>query len=384
MGYQNSHYLNTKRGVYYYTRRVPQSLQAQFESSRFVKCLHTRSQAKAFRLSQELSSRLENIWDRMRLEVLDFKTDETRSLVLGVGGVSTRSIFRISDGFELYLRLKASTKPASFKTYTDRNERYLLECLGDINMEDLSPRNGAEFRDYLINRRLSTASVRRVFSTVKSVINLSISERGLGLTNPFAKVFIPDDGRTVKRQSIPIEIIRNIQAECRAIDDDQRWLTALISDTGMRLSEACGLLVDDIKLDTNIPFLDIKPHPWRRLKTSGSERQVPLVGASLWAAKQIINNGQSKLVFPRYCTEKGVKANSASGALNKWLSQRVPKGCVIHSFRHSFRDRLRDVQCPADIIDVLGGWVSSGLGESYGNGHNLTNKSKWMNLIGTQ
>ena len=81
MGYQNSHYLNTKRGVYYYTRRVPKGLQERFQSPRFVKCLHTRSQAKAFRLSQELSSRLENIWDRMRLEVLDFKTDEPRSLV---------------------------------------------------------------------------------------------------------------------------------------------------------------------------------------------------------------------------------------------------------------------------------------------------------------
>ena len=121
-------------------RRLPKSLQVRFQSSRFVKCLHTRSQAKAFRLSQELSSRLENIWDRMRLEVLDFKTDEPKSLVLGAGGVSTSGIFRISDGFELYLRLKASTKPTSFKTYTDRNERYLLECLGDINLEDLSPR----------------------------------------------------------------------------------------------------------------------------------------------------------------------------------------------------------------------------------------------------
>ena len=73
MGYQNSHYLNTKRGIYYYTRRVPKGLQERFQSSRFVKCLHKRSQTKAFRLSQELSSRLENIWDRMRLECLILK-----------------------------------------------------------------------------------------------------------------------------------------------------------------------------------------------------------------------------------------------------------------------------------------------------------------------
>ena len=76
MGYQKPLYLTTKRNVYYYTRRVPKNLQARFQSSRFVKCLHTKSQDKAGRLSIELSSRLENIWDRMRLEVLDFKTPE--------------------------------------------------------------------------------------------------------------------------------------------------------------------------------------------------------------------------------------------------------------------------------------------------------------------
>ena len=117
------------------------------------------------------------------------------------------------------------------------------------------------------------------------------------------------------------------------------------------------------------------------LKTSGSERQVPLVGASLWAAKQIIDNSQSKLAFPRYCSEKGVKANSASGSLNKWLSQRVPKGCVIHSFRHSFRDRLRDVRCPSEVIDVLGGWSLPGIGERYGNGTVLRIKHSWLGEI---
>jgi integrase len=44
--------------------------------------------------------------------------------------------------------------------------------------------------------------------------------------------------------------------------DDQRWLIALISDSGMRLPEACGLLVEDIKLDIKILYLDIKPYTW--------------------------------------------------------------------------------------------------------------------------
>ncbi len=34
--------------------------------------------------------------------------------------------------------------------------------------------------------------------------------------------------------------------------------------------------------------------------------------------------------IPKYCNHEGVKANSASGALNKWLKGRVPDGCVVH------------------------------------------------------
>ena len=49
--------------------------------------------------------------------------------------------------------------------------------------------------------------------------------------------------------------------------------------------------------------------------------------------------------FPRYTSASGTNANSASAAINKWLKPRVPEGCVIHSFRHLFRDRLRAVFC---------------------------------------
>jgi integrase len=60
-----------------------------------------------------------------------------------------------------------------------------------------------------------------------------------------------------------------------------------------------------------------------------------------------------------------------SGALNKWLQDYVPEGCVIHSFRHSMRDRLRAVQCPSDMIDQIGGWSTAGVGQAYGKSYDL-------------
>ena len=173
------------------------------------------------------------------------------------------------------------------------------------------------------------------------------------------------------------DAIRRIQRECMTVDDENTWRLAFISDTGMRLSEATGLHKDDILLDTDIPHIIVRPHPWRRLKTKGSERLVPLVGASLWGAKRLQEH-DSTYAFPRYCDEQTCNANSASAALNKWLKPRVNEDAVVHSLRHSMRDRLRAVECPSDIIDQIGGWASSTVGSSYGKGYELPGLAKSM------
>ena len=191
----------------------------------------------------------------------------------------------------------------------------------------------------------------------------------------------PEDDTAVTRKPIPADDIKKIQALCHSQDDDMRWLIALISDTGMRLGEAAGLLKSDVKLDDPTPYIDLKPHPWRTLKTKGSKRKIPLVGSALWAAKRIVDQQHDNLFcFPRYCNEQMCKTNSASGGLNKWLHEHVPDGCVVHSFRHSIRDRLRAVECPSDIVDAIGGWRTAGVGQGYGEGYSLEVLGKWMSL----
>ena len=138
----------------------------------------------------------------------------------------------------------------------------------------------------------------------------------------------------------------------------------------------------DIKLDEPIPYIDLKPHPWRSLKTRDSQRRIPLVGAALWACRRLREvNESNSLAFPRYCNKQSCNANSASGGLNKWLQTHVPDGCVIHSFRHSLRDRLRAVECPSDIVDAIGGWKTAGVGHGYGNGYTVNVLMRWISGI---
>ena len=91
-----------------------------------------------------------------------------------------------------------------------------------------------------------------------------------------------------------------------------------------------------------------------------------------------INRNDSIFAFPRYTTKDICNANSASAALNKWMKEKLSKPYVIHGFRHSFRDRLRAIECPLDIIDQLGGWRLKSVGQGYGKGYELSVLSKWV------
>ena len=83
-------------------------------------------------------------------------------------------------------------------------------------------------------------------------------------------------------------------------------------------------------------------------------------------------------MFPRYCNETDCQSNSASAALNKWLKTVAGADYVMHSFRHSMRDRLREVDCLSDTIDRIGGWRKKSVGEGYGKGYCLKAISIWL------
>jgi len=169
------------------------------------------------------------------------------------------------------------------------------------------------------------------------------------------------------------------QQLCYQKDDDIRWLIALLSDMGMRLVEAAGLAKEDVFLDTAISYVRLCKRPWRPLKTRS--REVGKFRAALWAAQRAHESSSNEHLFPRYCSDDGCKADYASNSLNKWLRKHVPSGCVVHSFKHSIRDRLRAAGCPAEVIDQIGGWTTFGVGQQYGEGFTLKFIQRFLKQI---
>ena len=365
-----AHYLWLKGETYYFNRRVPKDVQSHYRCKRIIICLKTTRKDTALRSARSLAQRLEDYWLSLRLAKIEIPALHLMHQSSTTGASQTD--INLKDALSLYLRLKGAGKGASFHRSAERNIQSVIEVLGNRPLDGYASSDAASYRDFLLAKGLTTASVKRNFATIRSIINLSIQEHGLHFKNAFSRVYLPDLNDSLKRKPIPLDVIRTIQDECTALDDEPRWLVALIADTGMRLSEAAGLHIDDIKVDGDIPYIELKPHPWRSLKTKGSQRQVPLIGSSLWAAKRILETNTGQLyAFPKYTDGTSTNANSASAAINKWLKPRVPEGCVIHSFRHSFRDRLRATQCPSDMIDQLGGWSTAGVGQGYGEGYSI-------------
>jgi integrase len=368
-----------KRGVFYFNRMVPIDLEEHYQSRRINFSLRTKSGRDARQLASAVSVKLEGYWQHLRLQGIAIPG--SRFLKVSEQDESTDDVVLFSEAVELYLRLKGHGKPKTFHTAARRAGRYLTECCGDKDLADIKRSDATQFRDFLVDMDLSGSSIVRVFTTIKSVFNFVCSEYGLDLRNPFSGLYMNRTDGVRERVPVPQKSIVRVQSECVKIDDDIRWIIALISDTGMRLSEAVGLAKTDIILDHPYPHVVIKPHPWRRLKTEGSKRIVPLVGSALWAAKRASEASNRDQVFPRYIRDNECLANSASAAINKWLKNHIPKECSVHSFRHSMRDRLRAVECPKDIVDQIGGWSSGTVGEGYGQGYAIDLLAKWMRRI---
>ena len=131
------------------------------------------------------------------------------------------------------------------------------------------------------------------------------------------------------------------------LNAEQRDLIYLVADTGLRPSEACNLLPQRIVLDCEIPYLQIRPD-LGQLKTLESARDIPLSGLGL---KVMMRNREGFL----RCRNK---ANSLSAVVSNAFAVRgliVEGGQRFYSLRHTFRDRLVDVDTPMPLPEQLMG-----------------------------
>ncbi|XPF94274.1 DUF6538 domain-containing protein [Colwellia sp. RE-S-Sl-9] len=169
------------------------------------------------------------------------------------------------------------------------------------------------------------------------------------------------------------------------------WIPLISLYTGMRLNEICQLFTSDITCieGVNVIQVQLDDNNEKSLKNASSERDIPI-------HKQLIKIGfldyvnkikiqGHKRLFPDLPQSAG---GSYSDNFSKWFSRFLNSlniknnGVCFHSFRHGFRDAIREAQIPKELGAALGGWkASKDVMDDYGIGYKLTTLSTHLQKI---
>lgn len=253
----------------------------------------------------------------------------------------------------------------------------LVSVVGDKGLDELSHTDVLDYVDWLDGRvdeeEIVAKTANKYLGHNSKMIKEINRKLRLGLPDFFAGMRL-QGAINVSRPPFPIEFVQGqILAEgaLMGLNAEARGAVFLITDTGLRLSEAINLNETTIHLDCDIPYIEVLPDG-RRVKTQDSIRTIPLVGCALAAMRQHPNG------FPRYI-DKGA---SFSAYVNGYMLDRglrPTRKHTLYSLRHTFKDRLIAAKCQDSMIEALMGHSDDH--PKYGSGPALDLKAEALHRI---
>ena len=346
-------YTLCRSGTYYYNRRVPKHAVQAYGS--FIRQALSKCPEEAEAYAKRLGNVLEGSWSTTTsIQPVDIPT-----ILLSF---KPRS-FKLSE---------IATEYVVVKSIDPRPPRIALQSFislaGDRDVGEYMREDAKLFLRHLEISGNKTATIRKRINSISAILNYAYAELDLDKRNPFSRLFIKGEGEdSHKRGTFSNEQLKWGYDKALASGSQIKLLMPLLGETGCRLAEVVGLKLEDIDLVNDL--IHIRPNSARRLKTKSSQRTLPLVGYAKLAMEQALKQADDTYLFPRYIRDGTCYATHASNALNKWLKKDFD-GLTAHCLRHTFRDRLRAVECPMDLIDQIGGWKSiSSIGNGYGKGY---------------
>lgn len=422
-------YTYLRGGIFYYQRPIPDDLKSRYGKSSEKRSLKTSNPERAVKAVERLNALLEAEWERLRFDddatpaslksrarvllsdwglhpkgqgrnnpdaIAEFHShvesgsfaDADERPLDHIGPVEQKALEMLHEGLkpslddalDFYLANHKKGGDIRFQKLPRIAVRQFVACVGDKALADITRDDVRFWMAWCVEKGQSGGTIDRRLNSLSAIATKFIREKELDIPNRFEKHEIPQGAKAEeKRESFSDDELALLQKACIEGDDDLWWLIGIMSDTCSRLAEIAGLRVADIFLDSPIPYIKIEPHPGRALKTKASERVIPLVGAALWAAQRVKGNATKNQIyaFPRYMKTGEVNGTSASAAVNKRIRS-LGLSHVNHEFRHTMKDRLRDVECLKELQDQIGGWSRPDESESYGLGYRLGLMHKYL------
>ncbi len=390
-------YRRADSGVFRYRRRVPTELVSSFGKTQISISLKTKDENTALKKAAQVNNEIEIMLDELRitggnLEERRYQKAKNIARMNGfdyvhisklVENASAQEInerlaslpadpallqkevekfdallglhdepeIMLSDCFDKFVDFTKSERlnksPAQAKRFIQPKETAFNNFISFVKnkpLGELSRNDVLNYREYIMGKLESKewsantfnkqfTHLRVIFKTIEETLQLK-----LGLEDLFKNLAAKE--RKEQRASFGIDHVKNVllnPANFSGLNEQAYAVIPIMANTGMRLTEVCGLEESDIYLNAPIPYVHIRPKEDMELKTPHSERRIPLVGGALWAFKK----------YPTGLTNYFRKNDSLSGCINKYMDENNLKEIIdgkkatIYSLRHTFQDNLR-------------------------------------------
>jgi hypothetical protein len=255
--------------------------------------------------------------------------------------------------------------------------------------------------------RLSQKTLGNYFVNISAIFNFAVEEELMPANPAKGRILraIVDGGEKRKRKAkfTDDELRRLFRAPlytgCR--DDENGfatpgankprrarfWLPLVGLFHGFRSNEAAQLYTEDIAEIGGIPVFKIRAtresgdESDKRLKTRQSERTVPIhpelirIGFLEYVVERRRDTSESRLFPDNSCGADGYYSTPFGKWFARFKKTTLGKDCkaTFHSFRHHFRDAMRDAEISVEYVEALGGWGNERCSEErrYGTGASL-------------
>ena len=212
MTYNQSSYICVRFGIYHFVRLVPTDVKQHYRCDRFSISLRTKSVKTANLSAKSINKRLDDYWHGLRLQKMDVPA---LHLAIDDKDDVVDDSPTMVEAVAIYLRPKSHKHTLTFFRAAKRNGKYVAEALGNRPITSYSSSHASAFRDYLFEKGLALGSVKRIFGSVRSIINLVMQERGIEGANGFAKTYMPERHDSQDRQPIPQDKLVQLQHACK-------------------------------------------------------------------------------------------------------------------------------------------------------------------------
>ena len=260
----------------------------------------------------------------------------------------------LSELIEEYLKIKKIFNDPKKLYSIKKSVSILIEICGDKSLVDYSQVDAQKFQKYFINsNKVSTG--KRNLSNIMSIFTIFFNKYSIEKSISFSKIAWPSYSTKIKRDAFSMKELEDIKNFCLKEDSFLNLVGGLMVDTGCSYNEIVGLMVDDVNFDKFNPYIVLRSNKFRNIKNIYKKRVIPLVGISLLMCKKIRKFENQDLLFQKYMVKNDFKSLlNREKDLNKVLKG-LSSGKTSLSFKYSIIDRLKEVNCPENVIlDIIG------------------------------